>query len=534
MLDDGEVTDGSGGHPARDVDDRLLGLGRDQPRRGDVDRPDLVGVGTVGDGAHNVTFGHHRDRPVGRLDERDTDVELGEHRGERPQRELLAHRDHVARHDLPDLAARIRHHRHLSSWDVERGAVGGRRGRGQGPEPQKDRSRAEGPWPTAGDGQNLVGQARVRKHPMATIDRPPGIEGAVSTGYEPVLDAFVENFTQRGEVGAACCIFRDGEPVVDLWGGVRDAVSGDPWRADTMVLVHSTTKGLAAMVLALANSRGWLDYDERVCSYWPEFAQAGKETITVRQLLAHQAGLFAFDERVDRDIVADPCRLAEVMARQRPAWPPGERQAYHAISLGFYESELVHRIDPEHRSLGRCFAEEIARPLGLDFFIGTPDSIADDRFAPLEPPTVWKRLTGMPLSITLAAMNHRSVLYRALIANPGTGFYVDHGRIVRNLEVPSGGGVGSARAIATAYGVFADGGHELGLGRRRSPRSRRPPSRRATASTMSSSAARPSSPSVSCDRATACHSATKAPTARQGRAARWATPTRGCGSGTAT
>ncbi len=125
-------------------------------------------------------------------------------------------------------------------------------------------------------------------------------------------------------------------------------------------LVHSTTKGLSAMVLALAHSRGWLDYDERVCTYWPEFAQAGKERITVRQLLAHQAGLFAFDEKVDRDVVADLDRLAEVMARQRPAWEPGERQAYHAISLGFYEGELVRRIDPRHRSLGRFFDEEIA------------------------------------------------------------------------------------------------------------------------------------------------------------------------------
>ena len=164
-----------------------------------------------------------------------------------------------------------------------------------------------------------------------------------------------------------------------------------------MVVVHSTTKGLAAMVMALAHSRGWLDYDERVCTYWPEFAQAGKERITVRQLLAHQAGLFAFDEPVDREVVADLDRLAEVMARQRPAWEPGERQAYHAISLGFYEGELIRRVDPAHRSLGQVFAEEIAAPLGLDFYIRLPESIPDARLAPLEPPSLWRRLTGMPL-----------------------------------------------------------------------------------------------------------------------------------------
>jgi CubicO group peptidase (beta-lactamase class C family) len=231
-----------------------------------------------------------------------------------------------------------------------------------------------------------------------------------------------------------------------------------------MVVVHSATKGMAAMVLALTHSRGWLDYDERVCTYWPEFAQAGKERITVRQLLAHQAGLFGFDEPVDRDVVADLDRLAEVMARQRPAWEPGERQAYHAISLGFYEGELLRRIDPAHRSLGRFFADEIATPLELEFYLRLPESIPDVRLARLEPPSRWAMLKGMPFRVSLASMNRRSVLYRSLIANPGTGFYIDPERVyARNLEAPSGLGVGTARAIAKAYGVFANGGQELGL-----------------------------------------------------------------------
>lgn len=292
----------------------------------------------------------------------------------------------------------------------------------------------------------------------------PEILGTVRPGYEGVRDVFLENFTRRGEVGAACCIYLDGEPVVDLWGGIADPATGTPWASDTMVLVHSATKGLAAMTLALAHSRGWLDYDERVATYWPEFAQSGKETITVRQLLAHQAGLFAFDEPVDRAVVADRRRLAEVMARQRPVWSPGERQAYHAITLGFYESELLRRIDPDHRSLGRFFAEEIADRLGEDFHIGTPASVPDRRIAPLAPPGWWERLTSMPISLVVAAVDRRSVLYRALVANPGTAFYVDpiH-RVVRDLEVPSGDGVGTARAMAHAYGVFAAGGRELGI-----------------------------------------------------------------------
>ena len=199
------------------------------------------------------------------------------------------------------------------------------------------------------------------------------IHGYVGKGFEAVREAFRENFSHRKELGAACCVYHHGEKVVDLWGGIRNKTTGEPWEEDTMVVVWSATKGLAAMTLALAHSRGWLDYGERVCTYWPEFAQQGKETISVRQLLAHQAGLFAFDEPVDRDVIADLDRLAIVLARQKPAWPPGTRQAYHAISLGFYEGELLRRVDPMHRSLGEFFQDEIASPLEMDFYIRLPE-----------------------------------------------------------------------------------------------------------------------------------------------------------------
>src|SRR5215208_2826505 len=182
---------------------------------------------------------------------------------------------------------------------------------------------------------------------VAPSNGGPHIEGHVSAGFESVRDAFAENFTRRHELGGACCVYHRGEKVVDLWGGVRNKSTGEPWEEDTMVIVWSATKGLAAMTLALAHSRGWLDYDERVSTYWKEFAQQGKETITVRQLLAHQAALFAFDEPVDRSVVADLDRLAVVLARQKPKWDPGTRQAYHALTLGFYEGELMRRLDPQ-------------------------------------------------------------------------------------------------------------------------------------------------------------------------------------------
>jgi len=290
------------------------------------------------------------------------------------------------------------------------------------------------------------------------------VEGHVTRGFEAVREAFAENLERRGELGGACCAYRRGEKVVDLWGGSRNKRTGEPWQRDTMVIVHSATKGLAAMTLAMAHSRGWLDYDERVCAYWPEFAQHGKDRITIRQLLAHQAGLFAFDEPVDRNVIADLDRLAVVLARQKPAWEPGTRQAYHALTLGFYESELLRRVDPQHRSIGQFFEDEIASPLSLDLYIRLPEKIPNARLATMTPPGLIKRLFGFPFRFTMAAMNPRSNIYRALVINPGAAVSLDdHHIYARNLEVPSGGAVGSARAIARAYSVFATSGRELGV-----------------------------------------------------------------------
>src|SRR5687767_5191811 len=178
------------------------------------------------------------------------------------------------------------------------------------------------------------------------------IHGYTAPGFEHVRDVFAENFRRRHERGGACCAYHRGCKVVDLWGGVRNASTGEPWQADTMVITYSATKGLAAMAMAMAHSRGWLDYERPVAAYWPEFAQNGKDQITVRQLLAHQAGLFALDVPITADLVADHDRLAAVLARQTPAWPPGSRQGYHAVTLGFYEGELLRRVDPRHRTLG--------------------------------------------------------------------------------------------------------------------------------------------------------------------------------------
>jgi CubicO group peptidase (beta-lactamase class C family) len=153
--------------------------------------------------------------------------------------------------------------------------------------------------------------------------------------------------------------------------------------------------------------------------------------------------------------------LAEVLARQEPEWTPGSRQAYHGITLGYYESELLRRIDPQHRSLGQFFHEEIATPLGLDVYIRLPEDIPNSRLATIAPPSKTAMLMGFPFRLALDAINPHSRIVRALW---GSELPLDPVHVyARNFEVPSGGAVGTARAIARAYAAFASGGGELGL-----------------------------------------------------------------------
>jgi len=209
------------------------------------------------------------------------------------------------------------------------------------------------------------------------------IAGLVAPGFEAVRAEFERNFTERGEIGAAVATYWRGEKVVDLWGGRRTPEGDAPWNEDTMVVVMSTTKGLAAMTLAVANARGWLDYDAPVARYWPEFAQNGKATVTVRQLLGLEAGLILLDEPLTVEKLRDLDDLARLLARQKPAWPPGTRHGYHTMTIGPYMQELMRRVDPAHRTLGRVFHEEIARPLDLEFYIGLPPEIPDERLVVL-------------------------------------------------------------------------------------------------------------------------------------------------------
>jgi CubicO group peptidase (beta-lactamase class C family) len=293
------------------------------------------------------------------------------------------------------------------------------------------------------------------------------VHGDVDEGYGPVADAFRRNVAERGEIGASVAVFRDGAKVVDLWGGYRDGVQRWPWERDTLVNAFSTTKGIASMALAVAHSRGLLDYDAPVATYWPEFAANGKQDVTVRQLLSHQAGLAAIDRPLDLDTLADLDLLADALAEQVPAWQPGVRHGYHGVTLGWYEGELLRRVDPDRRSLGRFFADELAGPLGIDFHIGVPDDLDASRFATVHgfpPAEMLLHMHELPPRFVLAFLNPRSLTGRSF-GNPKllgvTGNY--NRPDVRRLEIPAANGHGNARSVAAAYGEVATGGERLGL-----------------------------------------------------------------------
>jgi CubicO group peptidase (beta-lactamase class C family) len=293
------------------------------------------------------------------------------------------------------------------------------------------------------------------------------IYGEVKPGFEAVRDEFERNFRERGELGAACAVYHRGEKIVDLWGGLRDEKTGAPWQEDTLIVVFSTTKGVASMAVAVAHSRGLFDYDDPVTKYWPEFAQNGKEAVTIRQLLNHQAGLPAIDEPLDLAILGDPDRTAAIIARQKPAWEPGTHHGYHGISLGWYESELIRRFDPQGRTIGQYFRDEVAEPLGLEFYIGLPSDVPRERLATIKGYKRWQllfNLDKMPRPFVFAILNPRSLTARTF-GNPAileeiNGYNERH---MLEIELPAANGVGQVRSIARAYSEFATGDETLGL-----------------------------------------------------------------------
>lgn len=277
------------------------------------------------------------------------------------------------------------------------------------------------------------------------------VEGQVAPGFEAVREAFAANLASGEDVGASFCATRDGEVVVDLWGGHADEARTRPWTRDTIVNVYSTTKTMTALTALLLADRGELDFDAPVARYWPEFAANGKAGVKVRQLMSHSSGLSGWKEKISKHDLYDWEKVTSLLAAQAPFWEPGTAPGYHAITQGYLVGEVVRRI--AGKSLGTVFREEIADPLGADFHIGLPAS-ADHRVADLIPPPPG----------TAVGDGEQTELQANMSLNPGVDVGETRTRAWRGAEIPAAGGTGNARSIAQVHAILANGG--LAQGRR--------------------------------------------------------------------
>ena len=275
------------------------------------------------------------------------------------------------------------------------------------------------------------------------------IGGSVEAGFEAVAEAFEANFAEHGEVGAATSVYVGGRKVVDLWGGVADRATGAPYGEDTLQLVFSTTKGATAACANLLAQRGELDMDAPVSTYWPEFKEAGKADIPVRWLLCHKAGLPYVDAvlTLEETLAWDP--VIRALEAQPPVWEPGTAHGYHATTYGWLVGEVVRRITG--KSLGTFFADEIAGPLGLEFWIGLPEA-EHHRVAPL---VTWGRPKDPAMAELLDQfMGPDTLLGKALGAPSGvfsSEMDVWNRPDVWAAEIPAANGVTNARSLARMY-----------------------------------------------------------------------------------
>ena len=276
------------------------------------------------------------------------------------------------------------------------------------------------------------------------------VAGHCDPAFHRVRSAFARNFEGHGEVGAAVAIYHQGRPVVDLWGGRRDANSGLPWERDTIVCMMSVSKGIAATAMAMVYDRGLVDLDAPVARYWPAFAAAGKERITVRQALSHVAGLPIADTVEEGDIYSFDTMVA-ALAAQEPLWPPGSRMVYHSATLGYFIGMIIK--DVTGKSLGRFVREEISGPLGADYQIG------------LNPGEVARCATVIPSANNVVnagkSAPRESLAYRAWKALPADEDF--NSLRFRTAEIPSINGHGTARGVARIYGALALGGSLEGV-----------------------------------------------------------------------
>lgn len=281
------------------------------------------------------------------------------------------------------------------------------------------------------------------------------VEGYVEAGFEGVRDAFVGNFRTHGEIGAAYALHVEGRQVVDLWAGVADPDTGRPYDRDTLQLVFSTTKGATATCANLLAQRGLLDVDAPVAEYWPEFAQLGKEDIPVRWLLCHKAGLPTIDRALTLDEALAWKPVIAALEAQAPYWEPGTAHGYHALTYGWLVGEVIRRIDG--RSLGTFFKEEVADPLGLEFWIGLPAD-QDARVAPIVADPMLTNANEELQALIDKFVGPHTLLGRALSLNGS--FALPQAAATWNLpevraaEIGAANGVTNARSLSRFYAAL--------------------------------------------------------------------------------
>lgn len=277
----------------------------------------------------------------------------------------------------------------------------------------------------------------------------PRVHGHCEARFAAVRTAFEENFRDRDELGAAVTVTLDGETVVDLWGGWADAARTRPWERETLVNVWSTSKGPTSLCAHILADRGLLDFDAPVAAYWPEFAAAGKESVLVRHLLSHRAGLAGLREPHDLAQLCDWDLTVERLAAQEPWWEPGTRSGYHALTFGHLVGEVVRRVSGLRP--GAFLEREVTGPLGIDFTIGLPEKEAE-RAAELVHPRV---ASSSEQAAIFAQLAPAAV---AALANPLVGATEANTAQWRAAEIPAANGHGTARAVAALYGIFAGRG----------------------------------------------------------------------------